>query len=344
MDEFLTSGYWEAANIILDKDVTAYVEGPDDVSFWGDIFKKYAPALRISFSPYSRDGTLKNGKKFVLSDENIRNAGKSLILCVDSDYDFLIGNKRLSGPFVFQTYTHSIENYKLSPDGLSSIVHTACIPAEDQSLFSFRKFWLEYSKSIYPVFLYILFFEKEKLTQIESGLSPADIKTEPLLETKNLTQVLSLDSSYLDFSDNCESCIAFVRKKVSILLNEVSKKYPDISMDKLLKNMAARQISESETFWYIQGHILYNSVIILLLQKLIPFYRKERKNWYKKQLSAPPAQMENKLKEYDNKVKSIDWKTLLQTNYRECITFEPSCPAVQYIKCDIDTYIKLSEF
>ncbi|EDN70958.1 ABC transporter ATP-binding protein [Beggiatoa sp. PS] len=337
IEEILDSDYWKSANIIHDLDVTAYVEGLDDECFWRDVFRKYAPSLRILFSPYSRDGKLKNGKKFVLNDENLQNAGKNLILCVDSDYDYLVGNQKLSNPYVFHTYTYSIENYKLSPQGLTSIIQKAAIPRDDQKIFSFEIFLSEYSKCIYPLFLYILFFEKQKLADIESGLAPNEIKTETLLKNSYLHEMLCVKSSQVDALNNGKSCLEFIQNNVTSIVAKLSEKYPEIELSEVEEELKLKQISETEIFWYMRGHLLYNSVIIIIMQKLIKDYRQEKRNEYK--THSDTTQRENKLKEYNNKVKYIDWKTLLYTNYFDCLTFD-CCPTLKYIECDITAYLK----
>ncbi len=332
MEENLDSDYWEAFNIILNKDVTAYVEGIDDEDFWRDIFRKYAPSLQILFSSYSREQ--KTGKKYVLNKQNLINAGKSLILCVDSDYDYLIDNKKLSNKFVFHTYVNSIENYKLSPQGLLSIIQKSSRPYDKIKIFPFDIFLTEYSKCIYPLFLYILYFEKKKLNDIESRLE--SIETESLLTNKNLNEKLGLQSSQVkNISDDYISCIEFIKNNVTILLAELEEKYPEIKINDIEQNLKLKNISNSEIFWYIRGHLLYNSVITIIMQKLIKTYCKDTRDWYKNN-------DETKLKEYNNKVKNTDWKTLLDNNHLDCLAFN-CCPTLKYIERDITQYIKLKE-
>jgi len=337
IEEILDSDYWKSANIIHDLDVTAYVEGLDDECFWRDVFRKYASSLRILFFSYSRDGKLKNGKPFVLNDENLRNAGKNLILCVDSDYDYLVGNQKLSNPYVFHTYTYSIENYKLSPQGLTSIIQKAAIPRDDQKIFSFEIFLSEYSKYIYPLFLYILFFEKKKLADIESGLSPNEIETEAFLENPHLNEMLCVKPSQVDALNNGKSCLEFIQTNVASLVAQLNEKYPEIELSEVEEELEFKQISETEIFWYMRGHLLYNCVITIIMQALIKEYRQETINSYKTQCDT--TQREQKVKEYKNKVKDIDWKTLLYTNYFDCLTFD-CCPTLKYIERDITAYLK----
>ena len=64
IDQSIDSDYLDAENLLLDKDITAYVEGFDDEVFWADIFRKFAPQLKIKFYPHSRE--YQSGKQEVL--------------------------------------------------------------------------------------------------------------------------------------------------------------------------------------------------------------------------------------------------------------------------------------
>lgn len=312
MNNLLNNDYWEAFGKFIHVEVIAYVEGFDDINFWEAVFKKYAPSLTIQFLPYSHEQ--KSGKHFVLSEDNLSKVGKHFILCVDSDYDFFIGDKKLCNPFVFHTYTHSIENYKLAPDGLSALVKKSCYMSNIP--FSFKKFWQDYSACIYKLFLYILFFERKKLLEIE--IKKEKIETEPLLHSKRLIETLSLEIKNINIENNHETYIEQIKQKVDISLQNLSQKYPKLSTSAILNSLSKQQdkidiISiQKQVFWFIKGHILYNSVITILLDKMIKNYRREM---HKKQQG-------NKVQEYKKKTQSIDWKTLLQDNHSFCLMFE----------------------
>lgn len=106
--------YYDAANIAISTDITAFVEGFQDEIFWGDVFSKFAPTLKINFESHSRDNKFKSGVQEVLKEKE--KTGKNLILCIDSDFRYLLQDKEISeNPYIFQTYTYSIENHKCAP-------------------------------------------------------------------------------------------------------------------------------------------------------------------------------------------------------------------------------------
>ena len=91
----LNSDFLAAMSILQPKSaaerVLVYVESDDDISFWRYILNPFE-GKKINFDiqlPISDE--LKKGKVAVLG--LARNVGKNLILCVDSDYDYLLQNE-----------------------------------------------------------------------------------------------------------------------------------------------------------------------------------------------------------------------------------------------------------
>jgi len=121
----IKSDYFKAINSLKPKKaaktIMVYIENEDDIPFWRGVFDRYAPHLHfeISFPSYH----LARGKEEVLKIQ----AGEYLLLCVDSDYDYLLQDatevsKRINhDPYIFQTYTYSIENYKCYAESLKEV-------------------------------------------------------------------------------------------------------------------------------------------------------------------------------------------------------------------------------
>ena len=79
--------------------ITVHVEATEDKSFWSYILKPYFKSL--DFYAYSNEklATGKQGLKKLFSETN-----KLLIICLDSDYDYLFQNSEIiQNPFIFQT-------------------------------------------------------------------------------------------------------------------------------------------------------------------------------------------------------------------------------------------------
>ena len=91
----LTSAYFNAANKLYPKKarrrIVAYVESYDDVAFWRTLLAEFETDEYYFQVMLPSATSLAKGKKMVLMNTlNTTELGKSLIACVDSDYDFLL--------------------------------------------------------------------------------------------------------------------------------------------------------------------------------------------------------------------------------------------------------------
>ena len=125
----LTSAYFNAANKLYPKKarrrIVAYVESYDDVAFWRTLLAEFETDEYYFQVMLPSATSLAKGKKMVLMNTlNTTELGKSLIACVDSDYDFLlqgktsVSHKINSSPYIFQTYAYAIENFHCYAESL----------------------------------------------------------------------------------------------------------------------------------------------------------------------------------------------------------------------------------
>jgi hypothetical protein len=86
----LNSNYFKARNALNPRKgqiIEIFVENEADVPFWKDIFNRFGQfGIQTKVQPASKE-SLAGGKKTVLKHAD--GAGKFLLLCVDSDYDYL---------------------------------------------------------------------------------------------------------------------------------------------------------------------------------------------------------------------------------------------------------------
>jgi len=321
----------DGESILLDDNIICYVEGMEDEHFWKDIFSSFAPELNIMFFSYSRENNLKSGKQTVLTEHNINNSSANLILCVDSDLEYLLKNEPLcSHPYIFHTYTYSIENNKISPEALARIVEKSSYPDANILTFSFIKFIKEYSKASYPLLPYILYFEKKKFEQMVS---------EPLLSKKKLKSVFCIEPNEIDLNDNANNVIIGLKNRVSSLIDKIKQKHNNIDLTQINSNLFELNIKPEDTYLYLNGHIMYDCVIKILMKKVIENYRKEKQEWF--QSLEQTEIVKTKQKEYNNHIRNIDWKTLMYDGHMYCLSSLNKCPSIQKIKQDINnTYHK----
>ena len=118
----ISSSYFDAAHKLYPlkarRRIIAYVESYEDVGFWRELLAGFETDDCYFQVMLPSAVTLSKGKKTVLMNTlNTSELGKSLIACVDSDYDFLMQDKTASSRkingsrYIFQTYAYAIENY-----------------------------------------------------------------------------------------------------------------------------------------------------------------------------------------------------------------------------------------
>lgn len=331
MDEFLDTEYYEKEGVFLDVEITAYVEGFEDDIFWRDIFAKYAPSLKINFYPHSRENELKSGVQEVLKEKN--KTGKNLILCIDSDFRYLLQDNSISeNPYIFQTYTYSIENHKCAPRNLNRIVKTATLVDGN---FDFITFLKQYSQTVYPLFLYLIYFEKKKSEKIQN--EEWITGEECVITEKKLKEIIGIPSHEVTVDNHAQTTIEALEKRVTAFINEIKVKHDTIDLTEIENDLRNHfEIESSDVFWYINGHLIYDNVVLLMLNKLILSYKKQQKQKYD---SMPTTKMvQTKYREYQNYLKNIKWETLLMTNHLQCLAFENNCPLMEKIKADVITF------
>jgi len=165
-----------------DLGVIAYVEGYEDVRFWTKEFNKLN--LEITAQEISAIDTA-NGKDTILSaiKKGRISLGRKLLICIDSDYDYLLDNNTdiYSSPFCFQTYTYAIENYYYNPIGLTELCCEAAGVYQGINKNHLELLLIEWSKYIYGFFLHYLSenapksssqLQKIQLSLNELGINP----------------------------------------------------------------------------------------------------------------------------------------------------------------------------
>lgn len=156
----LTSSYFNAAHKLYPKKtrrrIIAYVESYDDIAFWRTLFEEFEDDEHYFQVMLPSATSLAKGKKMVLMNTlNTAELGRSLIACVDSDYDFLLqgatntSRKINRNRYIFQTYTYAIENYHCFAESL----HEVCVQAtlNDRSILDFNTYLKKYSEIVYPL-------------------------------------------------------------------------------------------------------------------------------------------------------------------------------------------------
>ena len=235
--------------------VVAYIESSDDCRLWSNALKSkklISSNIKLSFKAPSLDGDA-NGKSTLIrmyKDGDIK-LGKNLILCLDSDYDYLIGQEPSStkhslylDEFVFQTYSYSAENHYYTTEGLNDICERAVCGELDVEL-CLNHYVSHWSSVIYDVFCKLLFLKKTGFHTNFQG------------ETEKLR--LKIKSN---FNGNLNiaklgSKMASFEKDVDIVKKSIEKiSYDSKLYNEFVKGLTAKGLNKHTTHMFFHGHDL----------------------------------------------------------------------------------------
>jgi hypothetical protein len=330
LTEKLTSDYFKARNALNQRKgqiIEIFVENEADVPFWKDIFSKHfgqQSSIQTKIHPVSKE-SLAGGKKTVLKYAD--GADKFLLLCVDSDYDYLFdgateqSEKIKHNPFIFQTYAYSIESYQCFAGSLQQIIVEATLC--DEELVDFVEFMGNFSKIIYELFLYHCLEERRSQ------------------QTNSPSQLLS-DCFHKAITIQTDKIIHTGEAELKRLENVVAAKLATLSeidktdVDNFRQQLEPLGLTPENTYLFIQGHFLCDKVVMKLLKVVSSFLAKTKFEAYQNSHSTA-EERSVKCKEYQNHIKSRPIETLLLThkNYVSCVL-------IQKIQADIHCYYRKS--
>lgn len=320
----VNSAYLEAANRLRPSNarrrIVAYVESYDDVAFWRGILEDFeTPDLYFEVKLPGRD-SLQKGKRQALS--NVFSAdqlGNAMIACVDADYDYLLQDATESSrtfnasPYVVHTVVYAIENYQCYAPSLHHSVVTATL--NDRPTLDFEAFLREYSQIIWPLFLWNIW-----------GYLHEDYKDFTMLDF----------CSFISFRDinpyHPELAMAMVRRRVNQKLSWMQQHHPDAkkSYAKVKQKMRDLGVTPDTTYLYIQGHTLFENVVMPLLEPICSMLRKEREREIK-QLAVHNQQRQCELSAYQHAVTSIDAVLKKNTDFKDAPPFQLVKDAIQRV-------------
>jgi len=311
----INSDYFKAINNLKPKKaaktIMVYVENEDDIPFWWGVFDRYAPHLHfeINFPSFAR------GKKEVLKIQ----AGKYLLLCVDSDYDYLLQDapyvsRRINhDPYIFQTYAYSIENYKCYAESLRGVCVLSSL--NDKEVFDLVEFIKLYSRIIYELFLYSYNLEK----QGDDSFTRDDFsKAIKFLENVNIND---------QGSQAINALINSVNDKLSLL----KKKNPLMDIHSIAEELKTLGVNEDNTYLFVKGHIVYDNVVLMFLKPLDKFLKNEKFQEFKAS-TVDKTILTEKIKQYKAQITDIEDALRMNTNYYSCFLMKK-------IERDVEIYL-----
>ena len=300
--------------------VNVFVEGYEDVAFWRGIFDHFDnPYLRFEISVPNRED-LPKGKKVLMT--MIPQSNEELLLCVDSDFDYLFGDSTEqsaqinAAPFMFHTYTSATENYLCYAPSL----HNVCVKAtkNDAHIFDFEEFMATYSRTIYPVFLWYVY---------SAQLSSEAVF--PLVDFKNVVRL-----GYLEVENNGADTLAWLERQVQRKLGRLRAEHPAMhrQMDDVAAYLNTKGVEPENCYLFMQGHTLMDNVVMPMLNSVCDKLRTmsvAKINSSKKQ----GLSLRNEMSNYMNTLRSVREVLLDNDNYT-------SCPLYGLLQADIENYLQ----
>ena len=304
------------------KVVRVFVEGYEDVAFWRGIFDHFTnPYLRFEISVPTRKD-LPKGKKVLLS--MAEQASETLLLCMDSDFDYLFDDENevsrqiVESPYMFHTYTYATENYLCYAPSL----HNVCVKAvkNDMHIFDFEQFMAEYSRTIYPLFLWYAYSASRKN---ESVLTLVDFKS-------------AVRIGYLDIEENGANTIAWLQRNIERRVASLEADNPDMAREipAFAERIKKKGVEPELTYHFMHGHTLMDNVVMIVLEGVC---EKLRQISLSKIIcsSKEGVALKNEMSNYTNTLRSIRDVLLDNDNYE-------SSPLYKRLKSDIQRYIDVA--
>ena len=249
-------------------------------------------------------------------------ANDDLLLCMDSDFDYLFDNEDevsrqiVESPYMFHTYTYATENYLCYAPSL----HNVCVKAvkNDAHIFDFERFMADYSRTIYPLFLWYAY--------------SASRKTESVLPLVDFKAAVRL--GYLDIEQNGANTIAWLQRNIERRVASLEAEHPDMAREipAFAERIRKKGVEPELTYHFMHGHTLMDNVVMVLLEGVCEKLRQMSLS----QIicsSKEGVSLKNEMSNYTNTLRSIRDVLLDNDNYT-------TSPLYLRLKEDIQRYIE----
>ncbi|MBQ4520594.1 MAG: DUF4435 domain-containing protein [Bacteroidaceae bacterium] len=320
----ISSQYIAAANLLRSKKarkkIVAYVESYDDVFFWRTLLSEFENDEYYFEVMLPSSESLVKGKKAALMNSLGSGLGQNMIACVDADYDYLLQDSTNTSrqinhsQYVFHTYAYAIENFQCYAESL----HDICVQAtlNDRVIIDLPIFMKLYSQTIFPLFAWSIWFYRKRIL---NKFSITDFNNTVRIDTVNLRHP----------EEALNSVANRVRRKLNWLENRFSR-YRN-GVDTLQNELKQLGVAPETTYLFIQGHNLFENVVLKLLYPICAQLRRERELEIK-MLAEHNQQMQNELTCYQHSQTGINFILKKNTAYKDA-------PLYQRLRDDIRHFL-----
>ena len=263
------------------------VEDKSDKPFWSYTLDKFIDS-KYEIFPFVNYPTFDTTGKSALIKYYSSFSDSDFIICVDSDYDYLLENPNLQKPFIFQTYTYSFENYHCFPDGIKNVLEKA-VDTEGVE-FDFVEYFKRYSEGIYDLLCCSIYSEKMK---------------DGILPIKDCAKKAGFIKIY-DLEKDLDNLHVSLKSFIQPFL----KQYSSDAFKRFKARLGELGLNNENAYLFFQGHALKSKFVIPLMQALgDPIY--EQKLTQFKDIGNIEG-----LTEYISIVKSKNYETRLRDENR----------------------------
>ena len=325
----LNAAYFEAATRLRPsrarRRIVAYVESFDDVAFWRTILNDYEDDTRYFEIKLPSRTTLGKGKRQALMNlVNADQLGGAMIACVDADYDYLLQDTSQESyfinhsPYVIHTFVYAIENYQCWAPSLHRSVVSATL--NDRPVLNYQEFLRSYSEIIWPLFVWNIWcYRHDRYSHFT------------MMDFCGFVSFRSINIH------NPEESLAQLRRRVNQKMAWLQRRFPEAKKDYApLRTSLQEQLglTPETTYLYIQGHTLFENVVLPLLEPICAMLRKEREREIKS-LAMHAKQRQCELSSYQHSVMPIDVVLKKSTDFRDA-------PQMEQVHAKIQSFLKTS--
>lgn len=324
LTSYVSSERQQATNNLSSKSapvkVFVYVESFADVGFWHGILSPYEKQNNIKFdiSPYS-ENDLTTGKDKLI--KLFPQTNQYFIICLDSDYDYLLQTiivKKINDrkPYIFQTYAYAIENLKCYAESLN----TLCVRATNNTdeTVNLSVFLKEYSRIIYPLLIWNIYFEY--------------INEDSRFSREEFGKIVTVDDiTPSNYQEKLTIIQSSINEKLSIFSSNASFVEFHEKINKL-------ELNDTNAYLFMNGHHLYGFLANFLV-KICETLKNNRKTEIEELAKNLPEEKRNevckaKIGEYFNPLVSIRHLLAHNDKFTDCFLFKK-------IEKDIENYLVL---
>jgi hypothetical protein len=300
--------------------VLVYVESEGDIAFWWDVlqdYKQFGVAFEIH-TPFESDHATGKPKLLTYKEK----VGSNLILCVDSDLDYLHQGATaqsslvLENPFIFHTYTYSIENYYCFAEAL----HTHCVRAtlNDKQVIDLEALIRLYSRSIYDVFLWLVYFQLRD----PFIFTISEFKSLVSIVLESVNPMSDIDRALLDLRGRAIA-------KVKDFEDQYSEEMGDLAG--VRERIAALGGHPENIYLFVEGHAMLDHVVLRFLEPLCNLLHREKVEAIR--ATARPQEMQDLLNKRKNDLLPIKNVIRTHTEFKSCFLYAK-------IRADLDRYFR----